>query len=473
MKKLSEFSRELPFYFFVAGVFLIIVSKDLLSNGMFMDGVIYSTISRNLADGSGTFWNPHFSATMMPDFHDHPPLALGIQSLFYMVFGESRYIDKLYSFLTIVITGFVILKIWRCLGYKHGWVPLFFWLITPSVIWSSSNNVLENTLTIFTSLSVLFYLKYLDGKKYFYILFSGIMLSLGFLTKGFVAFFPWTLPFLMWLALRKYSLGKMLIYSTEIIIFTLVPLLILILFSPVARLSLNTYIDRQVVNSIKNVVTVGSRFYILKRLISDLIPLICFCLVILVWVSIRKLPFNSFKYNSKAAMVFFLLGLSGVLPIMISMKQSGFYNLPTFPFFAIGAGIFLNSIFKYFAENLNYESKGFLVFRWIGYGFIFLGIILSLGFSDKYSRDKGKIKDVYTIIPEISWGSIININPDMYVDWSLHGYFARFKNISLDPDVKNNREYLLIKNEYYSDTLNRNYEIVKLNTKNYELFRKR
>jgi hypothetical protein len=43
MKKSAEFFRTLPFYSFVLGVFLFIVCKDVLSNGMFLDGLIYST----------------------------------------------------------------------------------------------------------------------------------------------------------------------------------------------------------------------------------------------------------------------------------------------------------------------------------------------------------------------------------------------------------------------------------------------
>jgi hypothetical protein len=111
MKKLSESSQTLPFYLFVAGIFLMIVCQDLFSNGMFLDGLVYSTISINLANGLGSFWNPHFTATLMPDFHEHPPLAFGIQYIFYKLLGESRFIEKLYSLLTVVIVGFIILKI--------------------------------------------------------------------------------------------------------------------------------------------------------------------------------------------------------------------------------------------------------------------------------------------------------------------------------------------------------------------------
>lgn len=469
----SNVTRTLPFYLFAVGVFLIIVSQDLFSNGMFLDGLIYSTVSKNLANGIGTFWNPHFTATCLPEFHEQPPLAFGIQSIFYSILGESRFIDRMYSILTVVIVGYVILKIWSTSGYKYGWFPLFLWLITPTVFWTCSNNLLENTLTIFTSLSILFYLKSQERKNYFFIFLSGFMLTLGFLTKGFVAFFPWTFPFLFWLFLRQKSFGRMVIDSVGVFIFTLAPLLILILFFPVARLSLHKYIDNQVINSLKNVITVDSRFDIIKRMFDELIPAAGLCILFLVWGRIRKFSVILVKENSKKAMVFILLGLTGVLPIMISMKQSGFYILPVYPFFAIGAGILLYPIIDFLIIKMNYKSKGFLFFKWIGYGLFCTGIILSLYFSDQYSRDRDKIKDTYMILPEIPSGSIININPDIYEDWSLHGYFNRFKNISLDPDLNNKREYLLIKNENYSDTLDRNYKIVKLNTIDYQLFKKK
>jgi hypothetical protein len=81
--------------------------------------------------------------------------------------------------------------------------------------------------------------------------------------------------------------------------------------------------------------------------------------------------------------------------------------------------------------------------------------------------------DTKTVLSVIPQGSIINISPDMYEDWSLHAYYARFRNVSLDPDLSNKREYLLIKNENYSDTLSSTFNLVKINTINYQLFRRK
>jgi 4-amino-4-deoxy-L-arabinose transferase-like glycosyltransferase len=473
MKKSPEFYPTLPFYLFIAGLFLIIVSKDLLSNGMFLDGLIYSTVSKNLADGIGTFWNPHFTATFLSEFHEHPPLAFEIQSMFYRLLGESRYIDKLYSLLTVIIVGYVILRIWKSIGYKNGWIPLFIWILTPTVFWASYNNLLENTLTIFISLSVLFYLIYQKNSNYFFIILAGMILSLGFLTKGFVAFFPWTFPVLYWLFFRQKAFGKMAIDSIGIIVFTLIPLILLVLFIPDAGPSIKTYIDNQVINSLKNIVTVNSRFDIVKRLLNELILPAGLCLLFGIWGRIRKTPGAFLHENNSKSLLFASFGLTGVLPIMISLKQSGFYIVPTYPFFAIATSIFIYPYVDYLITRLNFESKAFKVFKWIAYGLFTAGIILSLCFSNRYSRDKDKIKDVYSILPEIPQGSIINISPEIFDDWSLHAYFARFKNISLDPEPANKREYLLIKNEFYADTLNLEYTKIKINTKYYQLFKRK
>jgi predicted ferric reductase len=158
---------------------------------------------------------------------------------------------------------------------------------------------------------------------------------------------------------------------------------------------------------------------------------------------------------------------------MISMKQSGFYIIPAYPFFAIAFGILIYPILESLLHLLNYKSKGFQIFKYLGIGLFVLGIFLSIYSSDMYSRDKNKIKDVYSLITQIPEDATININQGMYDDWGLHAYFGRFKNISLDPDPGNKREFLLIRNEEYSDTLKSAFRMVDLNTINYKLLRRK
>jgi len=474
MKIKSKFTQILPFYLFTIGFFLILISPNILSDGMFMDGLYYATIAKNLSNGIGSFWNPHFTATFMPEFHDHPPLAFGIQSIFFTIFGESRYIDKMYSLLTFIIVGYIILLIWNYLGYKNGWFPLFLWITIPLVFWACTNNILENTLSIFVSLSILFYLKSQNSKKYFFILLSGLMLSFGFLTKGFVAFFPWTFPFLLWLLLRRKSVYNMAFDSIGVFITTIIPLILLVLLFPEAKLSIGKYIESQVIHSLKNVTTVDYRFYIVIRLFFELIPAIVLSILIVVWGWSRKVSIYLLKVNYKQALVFFLLGLTGVLPIMISMKQSGFYILTTFPFFALSFGILLNPLVEMIIDRINYQSKGFLIFKFIGYSLFFIGILSSMYFANQIGRDKKIINDTYIITLTIPAGITINILPNMWQDWCLHGYYYRYKNISLDTNLDNKREYFLIQSMNPSDTTAlRDYKKVELQTLEYQLYRKK
>jgi 4-amino-4-deoxy-L-arabinose transferase-like glycosyltransferase len=473
MKKITVNFQTLPFYIFAAAIFLLIVCQDLLSNGMFLDGLIYSTVSKNLSEGIGTFWNPQFTATCISDFHEHPPLAFGLQSIFFSLFGESRLVDRSYSIFTLFITGLIILKIWKTLGYKNGWIPLIIWLITPTVFWTSYNNLLENTLTVFTCLSILFYLKNQENKNFYFILLSGLMLALGFLTKGFVAFFPWTFPFLLWLFMKDKAFGRMFSDTFWMFFFTITPLILLILLFPVARLSLHKYINNQVIESIRHIVTVDSRFDIVKRLFSEIMPLAVLCVIFIFIGRLKRIPAVLSPESTKKALVFISVGLTGVLPIMISMKQSGFYILPTYPLFSIGASVLMYPFIDSLLIRIDYRSKGFIFFKWFSCILFCSGIFLSVWYSGGFSRDRDKIEDTYSVLTAIPGGTIINISPDMYEDWSLHAYYARFKNVSLDPDLSNKREYLLIKNEYYSDTLTAKFDPVRISTRDYQLFRKK
>jgi hypothetical protein len=208
-------------------------------------------------------------------------------------------------------------------------------------------------------------------------------------------------------------------------------------------------------------------------MLNEIAPAAGLCILFYILGRFSKVQIVTGNENIKKSMVFIFLGLTGVLPVMISMKQSGFYILPTYPFFSLGAAIFIYTYIDDFIGRIDFKSRRFLLFRWTGYGVFSIGILLSLWFSDGYSRDSDKIKDTYKVLSVVPAGSIININPGMYGDWSLHAYFARFKNVSLDSDLNNIREYLLIKNEYYSDTLSSRYSIVNINATDYLLFKKK
>ena len=70
-----------PLYVAVAALFLALVSGSLTTTGMFMDGLIYSNVAANMADGIGSFWHPVYTSSYHPDFYQHPPLMFGMLAL--------------------------------------------------------------------------------------------------------------------------------------------------------------------------------------------------------------------------------------------------------------------------------------------------------------------------------------------------------------------------------------------------------
>jgi 4-amino-4-deoxy-L-arabinose transferase-like glycosyltransferase len=466
--------RGTYFYILIAGIFLIIISPALLSEGMFMDGMMYANLSKNLAMGLGTFWQPHMTETMSPVYINHPPLAFGLESLFFRVLGNSRFVERIYSLTAIILTGLVIAGIWKSLKGKSstGWLPLFFWIIIPSVTWATVNNMLENTMGVFIALSVLFYLKSIEKNRILFIIFSGLMLSFGFLTKGFVTFFPLSFPFFYWLFNRKNSFGTAITDSVIMVASAVIPLALLYSLVPIAWEILPKYLA-VTFNLIGNAVSKDSRFFIVYRLIMDLLPGLIVILLFL-FISIRKkLPLKMAVSNLNLAGSFFCLGLSGVLPIMISRVQSGYYLLTSLPFFAISLALLIYPFVETFIEKINFQSAGYKRFKAIAIVLFSSGLISCAYFSGHINREKNKISDMKAIISRIPENTTISILPEMRYDWSLHAYYGRYKNISLDPDLNNNHEYLLIRTSLFTDTIGNRFGKIDLTTKEFDIYKRK
>ena len=120
--------KTTPYFLIVFALFLGVSAPALFSDGMFMDGLLYATVAKNLANGIGSFWYLHLSETLYPVFHEHPPLAIGIQSILFRILGDSIYIERFYSLFTFLITGLIIYLIWNLVTENKkkeiAWLPL-------------------------------------------------------------------------------------------------------------------------------------------------------------------------------------------------------------------------------------------------------------------------------------------------------------------------------------------------------------
>jgi 4-amino-4-deoxy-L-arabinose transferase-like glycosyltransferase len=425
---------SLFFYLAVAALFMLTTGFRLFAEGMFVDGVTYAAISRNLSNGIGTFWEPQLSATLYSQFHEHPPLGIGLQGLAFRIFGDSLLVERFYSLGTFLLTGLLVVLIWKELTgeKKTGWIPLFFWILFPMISWAAASNLLDNTLEIFTTLAILLILKNSRSGKPAFLILAGFSVFAGLLTKGPFALFPLVLPFLLPFERQVFSLKTAVANTIVPILSCLIPLALLISLSTEARESLHTYWMNQVVGSIQEVKTVSNRFYILSTLLSQLIvPIAAAGAILLIFR--RQADKEKLRPYLRPGLILMVLGLSGVLPIMISLKQSSFYLLAALPAFALMIALPVWVLLSGRIELLNPKKTGARAFRYATILIFAVSMVVPPLAARQNRRDRDKLAVVHDFSLSIPAGSTILINPVLFSDWSLQSYFARHSRISLDP----------------------------------------
>ncbi len=443
--------RQLPLYFLTISLFLILISSDLFSEGMFADGVWYAAISKNLANGIGSFWDLHFTSTLFPHFHEHPPLAFGFQALLFKIFGDSIFIERVYSFLTFVFTGIIIVKIWNAITEEKnkylGWLPLLILAAIPTLSWSVPNNMLENTMVIFSTWAIFNMVKSLNKNRWLNLTISGFFLFLAFLTKGFVGIFPLSFFFAVYILKRDISFSRFLIDTTVLILVMLLLFLGLYLVAPNGIVSIVKYIEIQVIGSINNEVTVDSRFYILKSLFLDFLPVIG-VFGILYFILRKRVSLN---FKNKWFLVFLFVGLSGVVPMMISLKQRSFYNLPSFPLFSIAIALVVGPLIHYLVLKINLKKNVFLLISSL---VLLLSIGLVLSKVGEIRRDVSYVKDMHAIKKILPDDNIkVSIQPELREDIDFQGFFSRYTNAAVDSIVPFANKYVLVKKDWESEML--------------------
>ncbi len=448
MKKKSSI-----FYLFFIALAAILLCIPLFTEGMFMDGLIYASVSKNLANGEAGFWIPKLSETLYPAFHEHPPLFFGIQSLFFLLLGESIYSERIFCLFFFILFIIVLKKLWTStkeLGEEnknsYSFLPLLAIILLPLISWGFSNNILEILLLFFCSLAVLFINKAYSSqnRRYFWVFLSALCIISGFFVKGPVALFPLAAVFFHYIVFRKPKITRCLVDSFFLIATSLVLFLGIYFFIPNADISINKYIERQIIGSLQNIQTVSSRFYLLGRLLLELTPYIIISILLIIHYYKRKIAWNA---QAKTALYYSLIGLSASVPMLISMKQSEFYLLPSLPFFVLAFCHIAFPAVKHFISNWNIKSISFRIVRISSIVLFAFSIIITVYFSTKTIRDKEKIADMHQIVNQMGNKKKLYISNDLYSDWSLHAYFYRYYSISLYTKQVENQGFYIQKKE--------------------------
>lgn len=404
---------------------------NLFTRGMFMDGVYNALLGLNLANGIGSFWAPQTADYAQPAYWDNPQLSAYFLSVYYKAIGTYYWVDKLYPLTWAILQLLLIAFSWRT--YFNGrpdikqyyWLPCMLWLLIPLTSWGYSSNVMECTMTIFTTLSILMFFMYLRAGKglLLYATGGGIFIFLAMLTKGPVALYPLTVPFFFLYAEKDLRWQKAFTYMAIQLLATVI-VFAAVFSQPAAANFLHQYLDVQLMRSLKHEFGNSAPPYtIFIELAKALSPLLALAVVT------SFIKNNSFNRSMliKTALVFVVIGLSASAPIALSAKQSKHYLIPSLPVFAMGFACFVMPLILWLQAQAQRIGNSKLHTAGIAAALlIIIGcVILSITNAGGYSRDEKLLTDLEQINSLTPNQPLLPASGNLYTDWPLKANLYR------------------------------------------------
>jgi 4-amino-4-deoxy-L-arabinose transferase-like glycosyltransferase len=429
----AALTRARQFRALAAAVCLALILPRIAQAGMFVDGVTYAVLARNLANGTGTFWAPSFSATVYPVFYEQPPLGVALESLAFRALGDHLYVERLFSVLIFALTALLVVALWRrVLPRDYDWLPLFFWILPSTVTWAAINNMLEGTQALFTIVAVLLLVRAMLAVHARDAVVAAACAALAVLgaalTKGPVGLFPLAVPPL---ALLLTGTGRPQLKRLALVWITLVgvtaSLAAITLAIPEARHALAEFARTHVLPALQGERGLPRRSFDIARHFTLGILARMGALAALLWVirpGRREAP--AIRWN--VAAFFFATGLIASLPLLASPVLAGHYFVPSVPFFALSvAAIALPAVDVY-----RQRAGGWT--RFVPASIAALLVVLSVAVLRRgpmEKRDVDLVAAVRAVGSAVPAGLTIGTCASAAEDWGQHGYFQRFHRISL------------------------------------------
>lgn len=411
------------------GICVLLILPLLVMDGMFMDGVIYSAVGRNLSEGIGSFWFPYFSEAHMATatFHEHPPLAFGFMSLFYRLFGTGIHTERIFIAVSFVITAVLMVKFWRMIWpthYKMAWLPVLLWVITPIVFWSFRNNMLENVLGLFILGGTMAAYRAMkaDSRHVYWSIWAAFLVVLGFLVKGFPALFVWATPLALAIPAKK-QIGKAVLHTCIMVAFAGIAGALIYAYEP-ARESMHIYLFERTANRLADG-TNNASFTILQVLAENLV--VPFTLVLITGLIAAKVNSERLEWPQIVSFLFFM-GLAGSVPFVFSSYQYGHYLVPIIPFFALAFA----SLLRPLIEKTTSKWRRNVVLQITGWVLIGVGIGISIYTGGKDGRDYDQLHDVRVLRDNLDSDTVLLTDGELNSYWSFKAYLERYAHIHLN-----------------------------------------
>jgi 4-amino-4-deoxy-L-arabinose transferase-like glycosyltransferase len=444
---LSKLSSRNVLILFVLTLYFLLLGYKLMRLGIHGDGLEYATVARNMADGLGTLWKPYLDDAIHPVFHEHPPLVFWFQSIFFRLFGDGPYFENFYGFFAGLIILGCMAWFWQQIRRDFGltsignWWPLLLIVPLPLFTYTMQINRIVVTYTILAILpTYVAYLSVIGNKRTIvFSLASGVLIYLGFIAKGPVAFFTFAVPTIAWLALEA-KLSKVVISTLLAMATFAVVLLATFHFFPESIDFWRGFWKAQVVASLKSERAAGDiHWYLVERWAAEMaVPVVIAGLL----MALTRISFRQIKFN-RQALFFLLIGLASSLPFLISTRQHNRYIFHSYPFYVLSLAFVTDSIAARIESLLSAKPK----FK-IGIGVI--AVIFFIAAFTSMLHKKGHVRgrepfyyDIYLQKIQLPERTTISVCPQDMIsgDW-LFADMMRFYRVSLTPAM--GREFLII-----------------------------
>jgi hypothetical protein len=413
---------------FALALYLPATLHSALKHGYFVDGMIYASLARNLAEGYGSFWHMQFSDGLFASFREHPPLGIYIQSLFYRLFGDTELIDKFYGF----FIGFGILggiaRIWHQVGGRErgAWFPLLTFILFPITGYVLSYNWLEHILTLNIVLTATLLIGALQAHTArtaaLLSALAGGLIFTGILIKGPVALYPLALPFFWWLFLGRRDARRALLATAMMVTALVLAFGVLFAVSDEGYAFFRDYLQQQVVNSIQGKNSVHARTKLLESLLTEelVAPLVVFAIAMFVtrtgWRTL----------DSRGPFPFFLaMAIAGSLPLMVSQKQNDYYLFISMPFYALAIAALFEPLRRVLEQRTRERQRtviGGALF------FLLLGPLAMWAGHGQYRKDPEYHRSFTETGLQLERRSRVTACPPerFFRDWNLTANFQRY-----------------------------------------------
>lgn len=435
---------------------------QLVHVSMFFDGGIYATVARNLAEGRGTMWAPHFSDTLFPTFAEHPPLMFWLQAIGFSIFGDTIAVEKGFSLLTFVISATLLFQIWMRLNKDDAAIQkafplaLLMALIAGRVNWGFANNLLDNLLAVFSSTAVLLLVIAYDrpspafsAKRLALLVSAGLAICLSLMTKGPVGLFPLAAPAIYWLVFRRPAFFTMVLDS--MVILSVIALFVATLYAfDASREAVDRYVTAQLISSLSGGRGhYGGGFYVFRKILG----VNGYSLAILALAALASWRFKLGRSDSvtrnqrfKRAAFLILIGMSASLPIGLSPRVANFYFNTSLLFYSAGFAILVSPVIM---EGLSRVRQQLTKFGSLGaLALLAASIVIVIANIGRLGSDARTIEQAIAIqslvcADQTTCNASISACENAWQDWALHTYMQRFYEISIAKQGDGDTEYVI------------------------------